>query len=174
MKTIKWLFVLFTAIMILSGCKAEAEYGKNGHTLYKAPEDVWSTSTSGIKKNGVLFQKTEEVVVMNNNVTITGSTNSNNYDGVFIQGRTVTLSPYIMSKYEVTQQLYQAVMNSNSDNISATPSSFTSSPATGETQDYRPVECVTWYDAVYFCNLLTEKTMTAQRRLSQTTKLPKL
>ena len=29
--------------------------------------------------------------------------------------------------------------------------------AEGETQKYRPVENVTWYDAVYFCNALSEK-----------------
>lgn len=28
----------------------------------------------------------------------------------------------------------------------------------GEKQEYRPVECVTWYDAVYFCNILSQKT----------------
>ncbi|MEE1212951.1 MAG: SUMF1/EgtB/PvdO family nonheme iron enzyme [Treponema sp.] len=29
--------------------------------------------------------------------------------------------------------------------------------AEGETQKYHPVEFVTWYDAVYFCNALSEK-----------------
>ena len=173
MKKTKWLFVLFTAVILLSGCKAEAEYGKNGHTLYKAPEDVWSTSLAGIKKNGVLFQNTEEVVVIGpDGAVVTGADPSfvdysahDECKGVFRTGRTITLSPYIMSKYEVTQQLYEAVMSGNLDDISATPSSFTSSPAAGETQDYRPVECVTWYDAVYFCNLLTEKTMTANDKV---------
>jgi len=55
-----------------------------------------------------------------------------------------------MGKYEVTQEQYQAVTGFN-------PSNFTSNPATGEVQAKRPVECVTWYDAVEFCNKLSEQ-----------------
>jgi len=62
---------------------------------------------------------------------------------------TITLSAFKMGKYEVTQAQYQAVMGNN-------PSSFRSSPATGEVQSKRPVEYVTWYDAVEFCNKLSE------------------
>ena len=76
-----------------------------------------------------------------------------NYKGVFIKNRTVTLSPFVMGKYEVTQELYKAVMGSN-------PSNFTSNHATTEgkqeTQGLRPVEKVSWYDAVAFCNELTK------------------
>lgn len=61
----------------------------------------------------------------------------------------VTLTKgFYMGKYEVTQQLYQAVMGSN-------PSHFTSSPASGEVQAKRPVEQVSWYDALVFCNRLS-------------------
>ena len=35
--------------------------------------------------------------------TVTGKSNTNNYPGVFIEGRTVTLSDFYMSKYEVTK-----------------------------------------------------------------------
>ncbi|MDR2596963.1 MAG: formylglycine-generating enzyme family protein, partial [Treponema sp.] len=61
----------------------------------------------------------------------------------------VTLSGFKMSKYEVTQEQYQAVMGSN-------PSFFTF-PLAGETQGKRPVESVSWYDAIVFCNRLSIK-----------------
>ena len=62
----------------------------------------------------------------------------------------VTLSAFYMGKYQVTQAEYQGVMGIN-------PSDFASDPAAGESQGRRPVEMVTWYDAVEFCNKLSEK-----------------
>lgn len=50
-----------------------------------------------------------------------------------------------MAKYELTQRIYAEVMGSN-------PSRFNASAATGEIQHLRPVENVSWYDAIYFCN----------------------
>ena len=53
---------------------------------------------------------------------------------------------------EVTQELYQAVMGEN-------PSYFQGKdnyPEYGELQEKRPVECVSWYDAINFCNKLSE------------------
>ena len=97
--------------------------------------------------------------------TVTGKSNTNNYPGVFIEGRTVTLSDFYMSKYEVTKAQYKAIMEDTSLNtleITADPSYSTLKPKTyvmaaGEEDYERPVENVTWYDAVYFCNLLSQK-----------------
>ena len=97
--------------------------------------------------------------------TVVGKKNTNNYDGVFIEGRTVTLSDFYMSKYEVTKAQYKAIMEDTSLNtlgITADPSYSTLKPkfyvmAAGEEDYERPVENVTWYDAVYFCNLLSKK-----------------
>ena len=97
--------------------------------------------------------------------TVTGKSNTNNYDGVFIEGRTVTLSDFYMSKYEVTKAQYKAIMEDTSLNtlgITADPSYSTLKPkkyvmAAGEEDYERPVENISWYDAVYFCNLLSKK-----------------
>lgn len=59
---------------------------------------------------------------------------------VLIDGR--KMSPFYISKYEVTQELYQSVTGEN-------PSNFKG--------HQRPVENVSWYDAIRFCNLLSKK-----------------
>jgi formylglycine-generating enzyme required for sulfatase activity len=62
---------------------------------------------------------------------------------------TVTLTKgFLMGKYEVTQELYQAVMGSN-------PSSFKTGVASGEVQARCPVEQVSWYDTIVFCNKMS-------------------
>jgi formylglycine-generating enzyme required for sulfatase activity len=57
----------------------------------------------------------------------------------------VTLTGFYMGNYEVTQVLYEAVMGTN-------PSYFSSAPDAEEIQWNRPVENVSWYDAIVFCN----------------------
>jgi len=75
------------------------------------------------------------------------TTEPNTYSGE--TQHSVTLSAFSMSKYQVTQEQYQAVMGSN-------PSDFTSA-VSGEsgTPGKLPVERVTWYDAIVFCNKLS-------------------
>ena len=65
---------------------------------------------------------------------------------VFISGRTITIPNLMVCDHEVTQTEYQSVMLSN-------PSSFQNNPASGETQENRPVEHVSWYDAIMYCNI---------------------
>jgi formylglycine-generating enzyme required for sulfatase activity len=59
---------------------------------------------------------------------------------------------YWMGETEVTQELFLKVMGVN-------PSEFNGSigkePDSGETQTQRPVENVSWYDAIAFCNKLS-------------------
>jgi formylglycine-generating enzyme required for sulfatase activity len=63
---------------------------------------------------------------------------------------------YWMGETEVTQELFQAVMGTNPSyfdgTAGGTPAKDT--PA-GETQNRRPVENVSWYDAIAFCNKLS-------------------
>jgi len=57
----------------------------------------------------------------------------------------VSLSDFYMSKFLVTQELYENVMREN-------PSYFPSDPANGEVQSKRPAEGLSWYEAIVFCN----------------------
>ncbi|MDQ3289732.1 MAG: formylglycine-generating enzyme family protein [Bacteroidota bacterium] len=54
---------------------------------------------------------------------------------------TVEIAPFLLAKYPVTQDLYFAITKES-------PSAFKG--------DKKPVETVTWKEAVYFCNLLSE------------------
>ena len=101
--------------------------------------------------------------------TIEGAANTNNYEGVFIKDRTVTLSDFYMGKYEVTQEEYASVMEGQKVTVAGVEYELESNPNyctkdstrytlfEGEEQSKRPVERVTWYDAVWYCNALSEK-----------------
>ena len=63
--------------------------------------------------------------------------------------RQVTISEgFWMGVYPVTQEQWERVMGWN-------PSHFSNNPAAGETQGRRPVETVSWYDAILFANRLS-------------------
>ena len=102
--------------------------------------------------------------------TVTGKSNTNNSSGVFISGRTVTLSDFYMLNCEVTQDEYSAVMTGQKVKVGETEYTLNENPSYcteanksilgvnfGTEQGKRPVECVTWYDAVYYCNARSEK-----------------
>ena len=101
--------------------------------------------------------------------TVTGAAYTNNWEGVFIEGRTVTLSDFYMGKYEVTQKEYASVMAGQKVTVNGTEYALESNPSyctedstdytlfNGDIQEKRPVEGVTWYDAVWYCNALSEK-----------------
>ena len=67
---------------------------------------------------------------------------------IFIDGGTITIPNMYVCDHEVTQAEFQAVMGTN-------PSHFQGDeypPAAGEIQANRPVESMTWYAAVAYCN----------------------
>lgn len=143
-----------------------------GNPLLTENQSLYLNSESDTVSQGTTIsqilnlEKTDMVVAIQqgSNFTVVGSDNSWNlyydgnstgYTGSFISGRNITLSPFAIGKYEVTQELYEKVMLSNPSIYQGT----SNLPANKETQKYRPVENVSWFDAILFCNKLTEKTL---------------
>ena len=77
-----------------------------------------------------------------NMVTIIPKGNKVELDNFAGKTEKQVLYAYSISKYETTQALYKSVMGEN-------PSRFEGSE--------NPVEKVSWFDAIYFCNKLSEK-----------------
>ena len=150
---LKLALVLGAAMLLeFSGCKTQVEPSPTS-------VEMVNVITSGTTINGA-------------DPSFVDSGGDDYYKGAFRTGRNVTLSPFSIGKYEVTQNLYKAVM----DGETIGDSTLDSEPSwckktgdyplvAGETQKYRPVENVTWYDAVYFCNALTEKTLDAEEKV---------
>lgn len=92
--------------------------------------------------------------------TVTGFENSR-----FAPETITQVKSFYISRYETTKAEYKEIMSDPSLNtigVSADPS-FSSHAAAkyviadGENDSLRPVENVTWYDAVYYCNLLSKR-----------------
>lgn len=71
----------------------------------------------------------------------------------------VKIEPFAISCYEVTQKLFEAVMDFNPSYYGNTKPGDWPEGTTYSYKELRPVEYVTWYDAVAFCNELTKKTL---------------
>lgn len=80
--------------------------------------------------------------------TIPDGKNCTPIDDLFLETRSVTLSNYSMCKYEVSQALYRQVTGK-------LPYSDVEHLYAGETQDLRPAGGINWYEAIIFCNKLS-------------------
>ena len=75
----------------------------------------------------------------------------------------VKLDAYRIGETEVTQELWKEVMGNNPSFFDNTGmkelggSKWDTTPALDEIQEKRPVEWITWYECVAFCNELTKK-----------------
>jgi formylglycine-generating enzyme required for sulfatase activity len=85
--------------------------------------------------------------------------------GVFIAGRTVTLSPFSIAKYETTYELWYEVKrwaidsggysfaNPGREGHDGSPEG---SPPSLEPEKYEPVTMINWRDAIVWCNAYSE------------------
>jgi formylglycine-generating enzyme required for sulfatase activity len=114
---------------------------------------------------------TDMVPATTTTVTITGDSayyydsSPDNNKGVFIQNRTVTLSPFSIAKYETTYQLWYTVRQwatTSGGYTFAHPGregdngSDGAAPTSAGTDKYEPVTEISWRDAVGGCNAYSE------------------
>ena len=113
-------------------------------TITCTTEDGGKTATCTVT---VIQKPTASEADANGFVTISAGSMPLNSDGSYH----VTLTKaYMICDHEVTQKEWEDIMGSN-------PSSFSSNPASDEVQENRPVENITWYEAIAYCNKLSIK-----------------
>ena len=160
MKKFRMAFlVLATLALLATGCGGGgggsddddatpvAESGSTGTGSGSSESGSGSTSSgSGSESTGGGSTSIPEGFVLVPGTSFDGTTTAAiTGSSVFISGRTITIPNLLVCDHEVTQAEYQSVMLSN-------PSDFQDNPASGETQANRPVESVSWYDALVYCN----------------------
>ena len=172
MKKTGRLVVLALATFVLYSCNITLTPDKSSSGSNAKKFNSGETAISKIEIDGTNYEKTEQIYVTGNKgaeISVgTVPDGTDDYKGVFRSGRKVKLSPFIMSKYEVTQELYTAVMTDQKVTVKGNEITLNAYPyrhketgdyplAEGEIQKYRPADSITWYDAIYFCNALSRK-----------------
>ena len=146
------MFAIFALAFSFAGCKSD-DSDSSGHehtfgewTVTKVSTETEDGLTARICSCGYSEQKRipKGCFIFVLGTTIDGTTLTPESE-VFISGRTFEIADFYMCDHEVTQAEYQAVMGIN-------PSSFKDGVADGEVQENRPVENVSWYDALVYCN----------------------
>jgi len=168
----KYIFKLLTLIVVVV-VFILLFLGTRVLILKSSKKEPGSIHRTNIVLDNIEFKKTSEIVVIpkNDQVTIKTSDNSfwdsivsektsENWRGVFIKNRAITLSSFSMAQYPVTQELFTKIMGFN-------PSYFKkenlnikySYTCIDENPDLRPADTLSWFDAIVFCNKLTISTM---------------
>lgn len=127
-KVTKAALALFGAALVLgiASCKNSVSDGSSGGSV-----------GGGASASRAIFVKVEGSTVEGGDRFIFPGINDDSLKGVFVAGRSVAISTFWICDQEVTQAEYKAVMGTN-------PSFFTG--------DNLPVEQVSWYDAITYCN----------------------
>ena len=118
--------------------------------------------TYSVESNGKTIVFKMAKIPEASNVTFGGDYNNGykNIDNKMNKKHTASLSSFYLCNTETTQELYQAIMNENPSNFQGNDGA--KKVQDGEMQEKRPVEKVTWFEAIAFCNALTIKLLSNQ------------
>ncbi len=150
----KIMFGLVAAVFIFSACNGDDSARETAAYNECIRRDDLRLMVNGTER---IFAKTGFVTVIKKGGTaviskdtcrVTDSDNYEHFSDVFNTSREITLNGFVMSKYEVTQELYEFVTGKN-------PYPDAENKYGSEIQRLRPVGGVNWYEAVIFCNELS-------------------
>lgn len=108
----------------------------------KKDNNIYAQNNNGEQQNSNITQTDDGLIFIKGGTFNMGSPENELQRNEDEKQHSVTVSDFYIGKYEVTQKEYQEVIGEN-------PSYF-------KGEDL-PVENVTWYDAINYCNLLSEK-----------------
>lgn len=166
MEKFKKFFVLICTTVLL-GMLCSCDPDNDEPIIGSIARGSWISENGNLMIDGEEIEKTSEIVIIKEDTTINVKMeddsswssyyngDSDLYKGVFVKDCNITLSPFVMGVYEVTQKLYEKIFNFESAYFQGEEKQ----PDEGEKQENRPVENIRWYTACAFCNELTKKTM---------------
>ncbi|MBQ7905311.1 MAG: formylglycine-generating enzyme family protein [Spirochaetaceae bacterium] len=99
------------------------------------------------------FAKIPKDFVLVNGTTITGTESWTPSSNVFVSGRSLTIPNLLVSDHEVTRGEYKAMMGSDPSTVAAYDKN--GNKLTGDAVLNNPVNYVSWYDALVYCNKLS-------------------
>ena len=142
--------LIFAAALVCTGCPGGSGQKKPSQSGSGSPPPVigsYNAATETLTVGSVTYMM--KPIAGGSGLNLGAGAGASDNNGP----HTVTLTAYRIGETEVTQELYQAVMGSN-------PSQFDGStgkePIPGEVQQKRPVDTVTWFECIKFCNKLTD------------------
>ena len=121
--------------------------GTQSHSVVFTPDDAVHYKTAKKSVNVEVTVGIEMVWLRGGAFNMGAPASENNYT-YEKPVHAVILDSFHMGKYEVTQEQYEAVMGTN-------PSKTTYEADPGENPARRPVDTVSWFSAIVFCNKLS-------------------
>ena len=161
----KKIFVLFLAILFVSVSACKNPFFKNMLDKDSGNEGAGNWNSQSSDDFVLVTPPANGIVGVAPDYPLPG--NEARWKGVFIAGRTVKLSPYMIGKTEVTYELWYSVLKWNTDNGKGyvfvnqgrEGSHGTDGAEPTETGKTEPVTMVSWRDCIVWCNAYTEMKM---------------